>query len=70
MGMGEWKPIETAPKRGVFLVWMSKPILGSSVYPMNRSNITTIGQAFAFDMENKPTHWQPLPAPPTGRDET
>lgn len=64
-----WRPIETAPKDGtwVLLYW-----------PMTRTNVVVAGHFYAasdgeavwwslpkVDTHNDPTHWRPLPSPPT-----
>ena len=58
-----WKPIETAPKDGQFLVYMPsdsrQPIQVAKWHP----KMKVIGNHFDFDME-PPTHWMPLPEPP------
>ena len=60
-----WKPIETAPQEGQFLVYMPaekrQPIQVAKWYP----NVKVIGNVFAFDAP-PPTHWMPLPPPPEG----
>jgi hypothetical protein len=57
-----WRPIETLPAEGEFLVFM--PGERHKTQVMNAHvNVTTIGHAFAFDL-TRPTHWQPLPQPP------
>lgn len=66
----QWQPIETAPKDGtwVLLLW-----------PMTRTNVMVSGKYYisARDFEemwlsqpsvestHEPTHWMPLPSPPT-----
>ncbi|WP_229011627.1 DUF551 domain-containing protein [Paraburkholderia gardini] len=63
--MSDWQPIETAPAEGQFLVYMPdekrQPIQVARWHP----NVKIIGGAFAFDLP-PPTHWMPLPEPPTG----
>jgi hypothetical protein len=60
-----WRPIETAPKDGLkdILVWQ-KGFIGMAVwqpiYDRGFGWVTNTG----FQVE--PTHWQPLPEPPTG----
>ena len=64
-----WRPIETAPKEGVFLVFMP-----DEVRPARRMqvanwhpNVKIVGGLFAFDCA-KVTHWMPLPPPPTSAE--
>lgn len=62
--MPSWRPIESAPKDGAFLVYMPEEHRKLQVmYRTEGSKIAVIGGAFAFDL-TKPTHWQPLPPPP------
>ena len=65
-----WQSIETAPKEGVFLVFMQ-----DEVRPARRMqvanwhpNVKIVGGLFAFDCA-KVTHWRPLPPPPTSAEE-
>ena len=65
----KWKSIETAPKEGVFLVFMQ-----DEVRPARRMqvanwhpNVKIVGGLFAFDCA-KVTHWMPLPHPPTSAE--
>jgi hypothetical protein len=64
-----WKPIETAPKIGSFLVWMEKPELSGNIQPMNKKQVSggimeSIGHYFSEDCRSKPTHWMEIPKPP------
>ncbi len=63
--MGEWQTIETAPTDDTdVLVWTShEQMLIASCYGTLWSN-----HEFYLDdyMGGIPTHWQPLPTPPTG----
>lgn len=64
-------PEHPAPKDGTFLVWLAEPhrIMGSNVGVMKRHpKISFINGMMAFDLP-KPTHWQPLPEPPTEQAE-
>lgn len=68
--MSKWEGIETAPKEGVYLVWLPIKQSGSRVQVcLAHPNITTIGGVFSFDATCKPTHWHPLPEPPIDRAE-
>ena len=59
-----WQPIETAPKVGVFLVFL--PGERRKFEVMYRAeNTSIVGGAFGFD-RSAPTHWMPLPHPPHG----
>lgn len=62
----EWRPIETAPEEGVFLVYMPDETMKFQVARW-RPNVKVIGNVFAFDL-TKPSHWRPLPPPPTEGD--
>ncbi|MDE2096351.1 MAG: DUF551 domain-containing protein [Patescibacteria group bacterium] len=64
--MDEWQPIETAPESGSFLVWAPGKIGGSQYAVCNkrREGLCIIDGHFAWDMP-KPTHWRPLPEPPS-----
>lgn len=70
-GMGAWLPIATAPKDVRILVWcdwMSKAYVG--IFRTKRIGGAHPGWCIAFGtqsakVEGAPTHWQPLPEPPT-----
>jgi hypothetical protein len=68
-GRAMWQPIDTAPKDGtwVLLYW-----------PMTRTNVVVGGHFYCardgeemwwslprVESSKEPTHWMPLPAPPT-----
>ena len=64
-----WRDIATAPKDGVFLVYMQ-----DEVRPARRmqvadwhSNVKIVGGLFSFDCATV-THWMPLPPPPTSAE--
>lgn len=64
----EWQPIETAPKDGawVLVYWPTMPI---TIYPKTAFNC---GDEYGWDTPDDygqvyPTHWMPLPAPPTNK---
>jgi hypothetical protein len=73
-----WQPIETAPKDGTHILAYRKPI---GIRFTNNTNPPTVVHWFddedepgfytsvnerAPDYPFNPTHWMPLPAPPTG----
>lgn len=58
-----WQPIETAPDDGEFLVYTPNERRKIQAAEWH-SNFKVIGNHFAFDL-TKPTHWMPLPEPPT-----
>lgn len=60
--MTGWQPIETAPKVGVFLVYLPDELRKFQVMYRNERGVTIIGGAFGFDM-SKPTLWQPIEGP-------
>ena len=67
-----WRPIETAPKDGTFLVWLAEKhgAMDSHVGVMrNHPNVRFINGLMAYDLA-EPTHWMPLPPPPKETDET
>ena len=66
--MIDWRPIETAPTSGTFLVWLSRPKFGSHIFPMRADGVGVIGTSFHFDMP-KPTHWAPSPCGPSIKSE-
>ena len=63
--MTDWQPFETAPKTGVFLVWLAEEKLGSRIQVMRAGKAALIGGYFHFDAP-KPLFWMPLPNPPEG----
>lgn len=74
--MSSWQPIETAPKDGSeMLIWLGAP--WSRVEKACWYEPWSNWQAGAFPIDparddfhgigrSVPTHWMPLPAPPTG----
>jgi hypothetical protein len=64
--MSEWQPIETAPHDTRVLVWIP-PWYGPSDGKIIVASKFTLGwiDDEAIFLQSKPTHWQPLPAPPT-----
>lgn len=59
-----WRPIDTAPGDGTFLVYLPDEPRGKQMQVATwHPNVKVIGHVFAFDL-TKPTHWMPLPDPP------
>lgn len=61
----EWQPIETAPKGELIALYFPPITVGRSAW---------VGQMFRVDtypvlITRKPTHWLPLPEPPTNPEE-
>lgn len=66
--MSEWMPIETAPKDGTRIL-ISSPtdgVLSSHFDGGNWQGRPWRPVRSAEYEASKPTHWMPLPAPPTG----
>lgn len=64
--MSDWQPIETAPaigkRRLLFITAKKLQVVGYRVAGSRRCVATGYGSLPV-------THWQPLPAPPTDREE-
>ena len=64
----KWKPIETAPKNGEFMILASHgipwPAYGQAdgVYSRAHGKVNDPSDRFSL----KVTHWMPMPEPPTG----
>ncbi len=75
-----WQPIETAPKDGTQLILIcTKPFSNRTDYFkgkamvdrwQNKAKNGTTGWQFFVDPYYPPTHWMPLPAPPTDKEAT
>ncbi len=65
----DWRPFNTAPETGTFLVYLEKPLAGSYVHVMRITKLATggklaiIGSNFAFDSP-PPRLWATI-EPPT-----
>ena len=58
----EWRPIETAPKDGVFVLITDGDVVQIGYY---EDHLTAWrSDADQCRLWSDPTHWQPLPAPP------
>lgn len=68
--MSEWKPIETAPRDGTkVLAWRNGALEilrwdHIKVGPL-MAGWWFVGDRAVVDRDAQPTHWMPLPAPPT-----
>lgn len=63
--MSEWQPIETAPKDELILVGPTKRM--GICAAMNHSRDGWVTETCSDWVSiYTPTHWMPLPAPPTG----
>jgi len=65
-----WRPIETAPKVGVVLLWDGKSVQ-SGWWDANLNgdeagwtNGACASYSYELDVRVTPTHWRPLPDPP------
>jgi hypothetical protein len=64
-----WQPIETAPKDGTkFDAWVPDAFGGRRMTELSfnwRGQLRQHGLLSAADLPRWPTHWRPLPSPPT-----
>lgn len=62
----EWQPIESAPKDREVLLYFpaSRPMSGRGI---GHGEMMRVGALRAFPFR-APTHWIPLPPPPTRKD--
>jgi hypothetical protein len=76
---GEWRPIETAPQDGTWVMVYSPsfvgPFIGRPIRPADPADPKTIwesywgGDCWARGSNYSFTHWMPLPLPPRIPDE-
>jgi hypothetical protein len=68
-GMSEWQPIETAPKDGTpFDAWVPDAFGGRRMTGLSfnwRGKLRQHGLLTAKELPRWPTHWMPLPEPPS-----
>ncbi len=65
--MGEWQPIETAPKKGYCIgAWLDGKWVAKHMWWDDSVEEWTDASS---DRYLKPTHWMPLPPPPKKKDE-
>lgn len=68
MSYGEWQPIATAPKNEKVLVgWLG--IINMGRLRSEDGRWIAVNSSFPFNPEH-PTHWMPLPPPPTEKDKS
>lgn len=77
MSGGDWQPIETAPKDGTLLEGLRRHPNGTSFLgrvrwyvepdppPLAFWRWVGTGEDMGWSLENPPTHWMPIPAPPS-----
>ena len=72
-----WRPIETAPKDGALIVlgvrngvWLGKyvPVYQSGYRPENPWSSMLLNHDHMAERYTRPTHWMPLPPPPTSAE--
>ena len=72
-----WRPIETAPKDGALIVlgarngvWLGKyvPVYQSGYRPENPWSSMLLNHDHMAERCTRPTHWMPLPPPPTSAE--
>ena len=59
--MGEWQPIETAPKDGSRFLFWNGDVVCVGLY-VNQKFF--VAQGYPYTGIPAPTHWMPLPEPP------
>lgn len=65
--MSDWRPIDTAPKDGTWVLIYS-PLISISLYPM--AAFWDDGWMSVVALETFPaTHWMEMPTPPELKDE-
>ena len=62
--MSEWQPIETAPRDGSEIIVLDDGAVRSAVWSDTINKFTGDG-GNVFNWCERPTHWMPLPSPPT-----
>ena len=73
----KWQSIETAPKDGALIVlgarngvWLGKyvPVYQSGYRPENPWSSMLLNHDYMAERYTRPTHWMPLPPPPTSAE--
>lgn len=66
-----WRPIESAPKDGVAFLACVDMWLTICSWNKHRNDWCCVAPGYpSYPSDERPTHWQPLPAPPKKDDET
>ena len=67
--MDEWRPIETAPKDNTRVITFGGGLVGTSRYVTKfAAGYGDVGAGWyseQLDRRHEPTHWMPLPEPPS-----
>ena len=67
--MSEWQPIETCPQDGTWFLakvpFCTPPIICRPIGPGSLDYENFWGDSDGLTGNGAPTHWTPLPAPPT-----
>jgi hypothetical protein len=66
----EWEPIKTAPRVGEFLVWTVAGDVAVVYADIFMDCEDGSREYFNGDVFVTPTHWMPLPRPPSDKGET
>ena len=63
--MGDWQPIETAPKDGTQVLVFRRAAPVKRMYGIDCRHPSQYGGAWVYSRQREqPTHWMPLPSPP------
>jgi hypothetical protein len=60
----QWRPIETAPKDGYFLVWCPDERIGGLIEHWSAKNFHDAAMRKQWAHLGIPTHWMPIPEAP------
>lgn len=63
-----WQPIETAPQ-GAFLVYLPDARVNKVQAARRHNGLFVIGNQFAFDLHEKPSHWMHEPHAPIKKEQ-
>ena len=70
----QWQPLETAPKNGEYILMYRKGLVNSARWKGDMWGGDGWCYEFAENLangftDNMPTHWMPLPSPPTNTED-